>query len=572
MNHRRTFFLAAAAIAAGVAGPMSIPTAARACGGFFCNQQIPIDQSGEQIVFSIDENGVTAHILIQFQGNARDFAWVVPVMAKPTVKLGTQALFTTLLTQTQPRFTLDRSALQCARGRGNFGPSAPGSAAGGSTGADAGVSVLEMREVGPYATVILESKDAGELVAWLNANGYDQPASARPLIEHYVKQGMLFVALKLKQDAGTGEIQPLVLEMPHMEACVPLILTRVAAVPDMPVQAFVLGQGRAFPRNWFHVELNQARIDWQLGGRNYRALVTEAINEAAGHGFITEYAGKTTMFANALYTEGRFDLAALRNAPDAATLVNLLLQVQRFPLDQTMLALLRKYVPMPASLRDTGVPEQLFYQNILNYRGSLTGQTVDTAAFVRELEERVVAPLRDAQKMLDKQPYLTRLYSTVSPDEMTRDPLFHFNPHLPEVSNVHTAKALAGKCEPDGSISDLVVELENGERAFYPTSTMVNPFAPRPAPSAASQPAARRVQLVGPSGMPTNYTLAQAKLIDQALDRETPESVRANPPPGVNTGSSGLFGCALGPPAEASLAALLAVVGAALLLSTRRRR
>ena len=36
--------------------------------------------------------------------------------------------------------------------------------------------------------------------------------------------------------------------------------------------------------------------------------------------------------------------------------------------------------------------------------------------------------------------YLTRLLTIVSPEEMTKDPIFAFNPDLPDVSNQHTAK------------------------------------------------------------------------------------------------------------------------------------
>ena len=50
-----------------------------ACGGFFCSQ-VPVEQAGEQIVFTYGPNGVTAIIQIAFQGSAEDFAWVVPVV------------------------------------------------------------------------------------------------------------------------------------------------------------------------------------------------------------------------------------------------------------------------------------------------------------------------------------------------------------------------------------------------------------------------------------------------------------------------------------------------------------
>ena len=46
-------------------------------------------------------------------------------------------------------------------------------------------------------------------------------------------------------------------------------------------------------------------------------------------------------------------------------------------------------------------------------------------------------------------PYLTRLYTTLSADEMTLDPMFSYNPDLPEVSNVHAADAYWDCADPE---------------------------------------------------------------------------------------------------------------------------
>src|SRR5690348_14726267 len=83
------------------AAAVVVPRAAHACGGFFC-RQVPVDQSGEQILFSIDGTHVTAHIQISYQGDAKDFAWVVPVALKPTISLGNKMVFQQLMSHTSP--------------------------------------------------------------------------------------------------------------------------------------------------------------------------------------------------------------------------------------------------------------------------------------------------------------------------------------------------------------------------------------------------------------------------------------------------------------------------------------
>jgi hypothetical protein len=59
---------------------------------------------------------------------------------------------------------------------------------------------------------------------------------------------------------------------------------------------------------------------------------------------------------------------------------------------------------------------------------------------MRALYEGVVRPVMRGQDLLNARPYFTRLFSTMSADEMTLDPAFDLNPDLADVSNVHTAQ------------------------------------------------------------------------------------------------------------------------------------
>ena len=82
-------FLAASVLAAPLALALGAP--ALACGGFFCMNQ-PMDQSGERIIFVQDRGQVTAHVQVNYQGDAKQFSWVVPTPTKPTLRPGTLSL------------------------------------------------------------------------------------------------------------------------------------------------------------------------------------------------------------------------------------------------------------------------------------------------------------------------------------------------------------------------------------------------------------------------------------------------------------------------------------------------
>jgi hypothetical protein len=561
---RRGALVLAAAVVGGILAGGARP--AQACGGFFCSQ-VPVDQSGEQIIFSLTPNHVTAYIQISYSGAAQDFAWVVPVTVKPDITLGSQAVFQAVAGRTQPQFRVDWV------GDGGYcGPLYRQTLAGTTAvppNAGGGVNVIDARDVGPFMTVTLQSHSSTELLQWLDTNGFQQPAEALPLIDHYVQLNMLFVALRLKQNATAGDIQPIVLDMATPEPCVPLILTRIAAQKDMPVAVYVLGQHRAFPENWFHVVVDQAKINWMQFGSNYGQLVTDAINEAGGHGFVTEFAGSSALMKDAVYQAGRFDTSKLQGITDPAVLIQTLLS-SGYPRDASMQALLRKWIPEPASVTAQGVSEQMFYNNVHTYQADLdaVGYMLDVTGFIADLQDRLIMPLQRAQTMFDAQPYLTRLLSTVSPDEMTRDPIFTLNADLPDVSNTHVAKAY-GTCQADGSATDVKLELEDGR--VIALGDLPRVYGGGDWTYGKTLPAAQHIELVGPSGAAIAVSPADVASVDKALDTTTPEIVRATPMPHAQGGGSGCA-CALGPRSRAPAALLIAFGAAALASAGRRRR
>mgnify|MGYP003917585753 CR=1 FL=1 len=454
-----------------------------ACGGFFCSQ-VPVEQRGEQIVFSYGPEGVTAIIQIAYQGSAEDFAWVVPVSGQPEVALGPDAVFSELRMRTDPRFEVNwdwndnSSCLDWGWGD-DFAEGAPEPSVDGVGGQ---VIVLDKQVVGPFVAVTLDATSAGAelLLQWLNDNDFDQPEESLPIIDHYLEQELNFIAVKLKESATVGDLQPLMLTMPDAaEPCIPLVLTRIAAAPDMPVTAWVFGDHRIVPMNWFGVEVNPKKIDWLSQGENYEAVATEAINEAAGHGFITEFA-KSFNTQNFLYAEGKYDTESLAQISDPNQFLDEML-MQGFPRNAQVQSLIQVYIPKPPEeeLSEECQTDQQFYSwNLETCLDQMPADWVfDPQSFSADLEEKVVQPLKSAQEMLDRvsesdgSSYLTRLFSTVSPDEMTRDPIFEFNRDLDDVDNYHYVDGSV-LCNDEDEWQLDAVTLTHGEESW----TIEGPF------------------------------------------------------------------------------------------------
>ena len=466
-----------------------------ACGGLFCGgpppnpfAPLPVAQNGENVVFSITKDPaggaptLQAHIQILYTGDAAKFSWVVPVDAAPTLSTGTDRLFTQLAAVTQPRFQAsNQQSGTCivpptgsTGTAGTGGPFVGGTGSAGTTGAGGGggggVTVSFQGAVGPFDAAVIKSDDPTELKKWLTDNAYVVTDAASGLIDVYVRENKHFVALKLLNGVGVRSIQPIVLTFRGTEACVPLRLTAIAANPDMPVLVWVLSDKRVAPRGFYEMKIDEARIDWPRGGTNYfgpQGLVSLAANEAGGNAFVTEYAGASSIARTQVYSNGQINLTTLMTAMTPVTYVQAVISMG-LGSDPLVLPLLAKYIPMPDAVKAMGVTEQQFYANISFYWQQFAFPPYDLKALTDEISKSIVTPRIEAQMMIDGHPYLTRLNTFISPDEMNQDPFFFESRDLTDVSNVHTAvlRTMCGNMEYLYCNAPVRLELPDGRMAW----------------------------------------------------------------------------------------------------------
>jgi Uncharacterized protein conserved in bacteria (DUF2330) len=580
---------------------------ARACGGLFCNSRppdpfapLPVAQTGENVVFAIEKDPaggattLTAHIQILYAGDAAQFSWIVPVDAAPMIGVGTDRLFSTLAGLTQPQFfTQQVMDGQCipspavpANGAGVFPPSLAGTGGAAGSVSGGGVIVSFMGAVGPYEASVIKSDDPIGLKTWLQDNGYVVSDQAAGLIDSYVRAGKYFVALKLLNGVGVKAIQPVVLTFKGIEPCVPLRLTAIAANPDMQVRMWVLADRRAVPKNFLEFKVDEARIDWLNGGANYNALVTEAANEAGGNAFATEYAGAASIAARSLWTEGQFNLTALQAAMTPPAYVQALLNMGLANDSQT-LVLLAKYIPMPAAVKAMGVTDSTFYGNLAFYWAQYRFPPYDLAMLTSDIASKIIEPRHTAQLMIDAHPYLTRLNTFISPEEMNVDPLFIINRDLPDVPLIHSAtfRIICGNLKFMSCNAPVRLELPDGRMAWVRTGSTATTCTYRPfdlsslLPLPAAEIAWQREEVGEGTRMLDNTSVIQAGLM--LNNNAFPAEQRMFPIPAQNPPSAaprkvatdGGCACGMGTAnGSVSLGALLAACGLSVALARHRRR
>ena len=151
----------------------------------------PIDQwiqeTDQKAVIFYDKGVETMVISIAFQGDAEDFAWIVPTPSKPTVKKGSDELFTNLESLTGYSDIYYNDSL------------APFGAIQESTKSE--VTVVETKKIDYYDVTVLSSTDNDSLTKWLNDNGYNFPTAASYILNDYINNGWYFVAMKIDPES-----------------------------------------------------------------------------------------------------------------------------------------------------------------------------------------------------------------------------------------------------------------------------------------------------------------------------------------------------------------------------------
>lgn len=215
--------------------------------------------------------------------------------------------------------------------------------------------------------------NTASLVDWLRTNGYVITDAMVPFIEPYVRQKMVFLALRLLPDKDVSDIEPVKMTYMGTEPMVPLQLTAVAARPQLGVLVFILANQRFESTNYANLLVDDADLTFNVGNNNYTTLVSRMAHAASGHAFVTDLAGP---------------------------LAPVLERVQNSP--------------APASIP-----------------GAVEGR------------DALIA-------LLQGFPYITRLYTRISPEDMTIDPTFAPAANAGDVSNAHDLSARqrdAGSCQ-----------------------------------------------------------------------------------------------------------------------------
>lgn len=477
--HSRFVYLAPAIVGIQLLG-LSASSPAAACGGFFCSAQNPVNQAAERIIFAQDADGtITQVVEILYEGPAERFAWVLPVPGTPEAQISSSLAFDRLQNTTNPLYVLNDTFPDECNFSGVDGSTGTGGTTGSPNAEGGGVIVLDAGSVGPfdYETIQVDAADedpADVALRWLEDNGYDVSNLGPEVLRPYLANGLNLMAFRLQKGNLAGSIRPISLTYKAENPAIPIRPTAVAANDDMGVMVWVLGSSRAVPMNYKGLELNEMYIDWINGGSNYGDVVTRAADEAEGQGFVTELAEAAERFADVI--EPQFD-ALDPQAYDSGNVEQTLTELTfRYGQYDGYTDVIREHATLRAPLTAEDFvscpgcyfdPDSFGDVNGVDY-GSYNPETdpiltTNPEEVLSSVQTDVLDPIAQTAELFRNHAYVTRLYTTMSAEEMTKDPFFDFNPDLDDVSNIHTAERLL-TC--DGPGGPWRVTLADGRRIY----------------------------------------------------------------------------------------------------------
>lgn len=214
-------------------------------------KQKDINEPNQKAIIIYDAGRENMILQVKYEGPLKEFGWLIPVPAVPTVTQGSVKCFYELSQYTQRNFYTDWNLHTWefpARGRTQS-----------IEHTEPPVTVIETKTVGDYKITILSAKDSGALAFWLKKNRYYFPTNQNNVVDCYLKRHWSFVAVKinlgrssgansgLASQLADGELNPLQISFDTGRCIFPLRISSGNGRPS-EVQVYVLSPEPLFER------------------------------------------------------------------------------------------------------------------------------------------------------------------------------------------------------------------------------------------------------------------------------------------------------------------------------------
>ena len=267
------------------------------CGFYVAKTDTQLFNQKSEVIYVRDGDYSTITMSNDFEGEAKDFALVVPVptiLKEEDIKVVDRGIFDKLNAYSAPRLveyfdtnpcmpvyksyvTEDAIVMRAemAESEINF-----------TDDIDLGVTIEAQYEVGEYDILILSAKESAGLKTWLNTNNYKIPDGAEEVLDPYIKNNLKFFVVKVNLEkyhsSGVDYLNPIQIKYQSDRFMLPIRLGMANAKGEQDMLVyFFTKEGRVECTNYrtaevpsnrnipLFVEQNFSNFYLDLFNRNY---------------------------------------------------------------------------------------------------------------------------------------------------------------------------------------------------------------------------------------------------------------------------------------------------------------
>ena len=271
------------------------------CGFYVATGSEPLTNRASRVVLAHTGDSTQVTMASDVGGDPKQFALVIPVptvIRRDQVRIVHPATVAHLADYTKPRLVEYPDPDPCMTVR-NIPFPMMAMAPSAAPIARSTVHIEAQFSVEEYDIVVLSATDDGDLLRYLNRNGYKVPAAARGTVGSYLKQGMHFFLAKVNlarmKDNGSGFLRPIQVEYRSPKFMLPIRLGTVNATgPQDMILLALTRRGRVETTNYRTIRMPTGKdvpsfVRDQFG-EFYDALFDRQVEAADRSAVFLEYA------------------------------------------------------------------------------------------------------------------------------------------------------------------------------------------------------------------------------------------------------------------------------------------
>ena len=213
------------------------------CAGLLHADGVHVESSTQQVIFSLQGDNTKVDYQIQYEGNAEDFGWVVPIFG-PLVDIqeGDPNIFSQYDEWTSPSVTYEYAPEQSCT------PVEKG-LADNSFSQDSYISGF----AGQFEYIVVPASQGEDFVDWAQGYGWNTDGVSSILPQYGSESTISMVLLRIRQDIILEEISTsptISIEYERHEMRYPAMLSKISIEPELHTVVYIQGDAQATVGGW----------------------------------------------------------------------------------------------------------------------------------------------------------------------------------------------------------------------------------------------------------------------------------------------------------------------------------